>query len=168
MQDGRTTNGNNGNNGANRQTGGGGTGSGRNYAYSISIGTGGTGTSYSGGSGSGAANSDGGNGGNASSGSGSSEGGTGSNGVVRSSNYSDYGQISIGGTGNPSGKYATYKVEVTNYVERTGTGGLLIIYSTDLFSKSDIKSNGVSSSTSGRTKEYSRVDTGGASRRRKC
>lgn len=163
-------NGNPGKNGTNRQTGGGGTGAGRNWfdAGGIKIGTGGRGTSYSGGVGSGAANSDGSGGKYVASENASSIGGAGGQGLVKSGNSSDYGQISIGGTGNPSGGYQNYKVDPVNYVKREGTGGLLILYSDELLNKGTINSNGVSSSTTGRSKDYSRVDTGGASRRRKC
>ncbi len=160
-------NGNNGSNGINRSTGGGGTGSGRTYGHNIYIGAGGTGTSYSGGSGSGASNSDGMAGGYAASQNASSEGGAGSNGVVASRNTSGYGQISMGGTGNPSGNYGNYKVEPARYIKREGTGGLLITYSKNVTNNGKIESNGVSPSTSSRSHNNSRVDTGGASRRRK-
>ena len=136
---------------------------GRNWAKSITISAGGRGTSYSGGSGSGAANSDG-NGGRAvTSGAGSSVGGAGGNGVVGSSNSSGYGQISMGGTGNPSGSYATYRESVVNYVGRRGTGGLLIIYSKNLFNGGTISAQGVSSSTASLSNSNGRVDPGGSS-----
>lgn len=157
------SNGNNGNNGFNRQTGGGGTGAGRSYIHKATISSGGTGTSYSGGSGSGAANADGASGHNVTSSPGSSVGGPGGNGVVASSNSSGYGQISIGGTGNPSGSYATYRESVVNYVARHGTGGLLVIDAETFDNQGTISANGVSSSTSSLSNTYGRVDTGGAS-----
>lgn len=133
----RSTNGNNGNNGFNRQTGGGGTGSGRAYVNRIKISSGGTGTSYSGGSG--------------------------GDGAVRSINGSGYGQISLGGTGNPSGSYATYRESVVNYVARHGTGGLLVIDAKTFDNYGTISADGVSSSTSSLSNSNGRVDTGGAS-----
>ncbi len=157
-------NGNNGKNGSNRQTGGGGTGSGRNWMKGITIGKGATGTSYSGGSGSGAANSDGGNhSGWAISGNAAEDGGSGSNGDVRSGNNSGYGQISMGGTGNPSGNYASYRIGPTNYIKREGTGGLLIMYSNNFTNNGTIEANGVSSSTGKRPNTNGRIDPGGAS-----
>ncbi len=163
-----TRDGNRGNDGTNRSTGGGGTGSGRSYFNGFSVGTGGRGTSYSGGSGSGAANDDGQEGRFASSQNASLEGGFGSNGVVMSGNSSGYGQISMGGTGNPSGTYANYRVMPISYIKREGTGGLLTIYSNKIINNGKIEANGVSSSTANRSFAYARIDTGGASRRRKC
>ena len=156
-------NGKSGISGTGRQTGGGGTGAGRNWIKSVTIGAGGRGTSYSGGSGSGAANSDGSYGWAVTSGAGSSVGGAGGTGVVGSGNQSGYGQISIGGTGNPSGSYQTYREAAVNYVERRGTGGLLILYTNDLYNEGTISSNGISSSTAGLSRSYGRVDPGGAS-----
>ena len=93
-------------------------------------------------------------------------GGAGSKGIVRSSNGSGYGQISLGGTGNPSGGYETYRVNVASYNEKRGTGGLLIMYADYLYNNGEITANGVSSSTATASSSYSRVDPGGASRRR--
>ncbi len=160
---GAVLNGKAGNSGTDRQTGGGGTGGGRNWMKRITIGAGGTGTSYSGGSGSGAANSDGSSGGNATSGAGSSIGGAGGNGVVSSKNGSGYGQVSLGGTGNPNGSNASYRISASNYVERRGTGGLLIIYANDLYNNNTISSTGVMASTASPSKSYGRVDPGGSS-----
>ena len=129
----------------------------------ITISAGGRGTSYSGGSGSGAANSDGAYGWAVTSGAGSSVGGAGGTGVVGSGNEGGYGQISMGGTGNPSGSYQTYREAAVNYVERRGTGGLLILYTNDLYNEGTISSNGISSSTAGLSRSYGRVDPGGAS-----
>lgn len=154
-------NGNPGKSGSNRQTGGGGTGGGRNWSSSAFAGKGGRGTSYSGGAGSGAANSDGGGGWYARSNDGSSIGGAGSSGVVHSSNGSGYAQISLGGTGNPSGGYETYRSSIINYVQQHGTGGLLIVYCDELDNKNLICANGVQSSSAGTTKD--RIDPGGAS-----
>lgn len=92
-------------------------------------------------------------------------GGAGGRGVVRSSNGSGYGQISIGGTGNPSGEYEAYRVTAASYNEKRGTGGLLIMYADYLYNNGAITANGVSSSTVTPSKSYSRVDPGGASRR---
>lgn len=152
-----------GNNGTTRQTGGGGTGAMRTWKYRTTSSAGGTGTSYSGGSGSGAANSDGTYGGTATSGAGSSAGGAGGNGAVNSSNTSGYGQISMGGTGNPSGSYKNYRISPVNYVSRNGTGGLLIIYANSLYNNYQISADGVSSSTANRSNSNGRIDTGGAS-----
>ncbi len=165
-----STNGNNGSDGNNRQTGGGGSGAGFNWMKSIIIGKGAAGTSYSGGSGSGAAVSDGGafGSGTAISGNASEEGGAGSNGAVKSGNESGFGQISMGGTGNPSGNYASYRIGPTNYVKREGTGGLLVIYSENLTNNGKIEADGVSPSTASRSNTNGRVDTGGASRWWKC
>ena len=160
---GAVLNGKSGNSGTNRQTGGGGTGGGRNWMKSITIGAGGTGTSYSGGSGSGAANSDGSSGGNAVSAAGSSIGGPGSAGIVNSRNGSGYGQVSLGGTGNPSGTNSSYRISANNYIERRGTGGLLIIYANDLYNNNTISSKGVMSSTASPSNSYGRVDPGGSS-----
>ncbi len=91
----------------------------------------------------------------------------GSNGAVSSGNGSGYGQISIGGTGNPSGQYATYQESVNDYKQVNGTGGLLIIFSKNLTNNGTIQANGVSSSTGKRSNTNGRIDTGGASRRRK-
>ena len=160
------TSGNNGyegNSASGRQTGGGGSGAGRQWDIGAYIARGGTGTSYSGGPGSGASNSDGGYGWRCYSGAGSDDGGAGGNGAVCSGNASGYGQISIGGTGNPSGGYATYREDVTNYVEKNGTGGLLVIYADQINNNNIIQANGTSSSTSGLTNTNGRVDTGGAS-----
>lgn len=157
-------NGKSGNSGANRQTGGGGTGGGRNYSKSITIGAGGRGTSYSGGSGSGAANSDGGSGKPAASAAGSSVGGAGSKGIVRSGNSSGYAQVSIGGTGNPTGGYEIYRRGPTNYVEKRGTGGLLIMYADNLYNSGTISATGVESSSCSKTISNGRIDPGGASR----
>ena len=162
-------NGKPGNSGTNRQTGGGGTGGGRNYSKSITIGAGGRGTSYSGGAGSGAANSDGGGGKPASTGAGSSVGGAGSAGAVMSSNSSGYAQVSLGGTGNPSGAYKYYRRLPTSatYIERRGTGGLLIMYADNLYNNGTISSTGIQSSTFSSTSiSNGRIDPGGASRRR--
>lgn len=160
-----TSNGNSGNNGSNRQTGGGGTGSGRGYwsGKIVTISPGGAGTSYSGGSGSGAANSDGAYGGSTTSGAGSNVGGAGGNGTVRSGNNSGYGQISIGGTGNPSGEYATHVLSPRNYIARHGTGGLLIIDAETFDNQGTISADGISSSTASRSNTNGRIDTGGAS-----
>ena len=158
-----SSDGNKGNDGTGRHTGGGGTGAGRSFMAEVNIGKGGTGTSYSGGCGSGASNSDGGGGWTANSSEGSSEGGAGSNGIVHSGNSSGYGQISMGGTGNPSGGYESYRVNANNYVYREGTGGLLIIYCSDFDNQGSITSHGVSSSTANRSNTNSRIDTGGAS-----
>lgn len=160
---GAVLNGNPGNAGSNRQTGGGGTGGGRNWSRSIRIGAGGTGTSYSGGAGSGAANSDGGGGGYAASGDGSSVGGAGSKGIVRSSNGSGYAQISLGGAGNPSGGYECYRCGPTNYVDRRGTGGLLVMYADNLYNSGEISAMGVQAPSSGTSNGYGRVDPGGSS-----
>ncbi len=129
----------------------------------ITISAGGRGTSYSGGSGSGAANSDGSSGWAVTSGGGSSVGGPGGAGVVGSNNASGYGQISIGGTGNPSGGYALYRESPVNYVGRSGTGGLLIMYSKNLFNGGTISAQGISSSTASLSNSNGRVDPGGAS-----
>ena len=129
----------------------------------ITISAGGRGTSYSGGSGSGAANSDGSSGWAVTSGGGSSVGGPGGAGVVGSINASGYGQISMGGTGNPSGGYALYRESPVNYVGRSGTGGLLIMYSKNLFNGGTISAQGISSSTSSLSNGNGRVDPGGAS-----
>lgn len=165
VNNGITRNGNNGNNGTQRATGGGGTGAGRVFWGNVRINAGGSGTSYSGGSGSGAADQDGGRSGaqNVTSGGGSSVGGAGGNGAARASNYSGYGVIAIGGTGNPSGGYANQIIGPVNYVKREGTGGLLIMYSENLINSGSITANGVSSSTAGRSNSNGRVDTGGAS-----
>ncbi len=69
----------------------------------------------------------------------------------------------MGGTGNPSGNYATYKESVLNYNQRNGTGGLLIMYSKSLTNNGKIEANGVSSSTGNRSNGYGRIDPGGAS-----
>ena len=159
----RQSNGNKGNDGTNRETGGGGSGAGRAWYRSITVGNGGTGTSYSGGAGSGAANEDGYQGWSVTSGAGSSVGGAGSNGVVGSSNSSGYGQISMGGVGNPSGGYSNYRVSPVNYVERNGTGGLLIIDANTFNNTGTISTEGVSSSTANRSYGNARIDTGGAS-----
>ena len=90
-------------------------------------------------------------------------GGAGGNGAVRSGNSSGYGQVSLGGTGNPSGSYATYRYSATNYVGRWGTGGLLIMYADNLYNSGTISSNGVSSSSCGISNSNGRVDPGGAS-----
>ena len=165
-----TYNGNNGYNGTKRQTGGGGTGSGRSWNNrKVIIGKGGKGTSYSGGAGSGAANSDGSGGENAISLEPSSIGGAGSNGIVNSGNQSGYGQISIGGTGNPSGNYATYRITPASYEEKNGTGGLLVIYSKTINNNGTIQADGISSSNASKLQTaYGRIDTGRSLRRRKC
>lgn len=160
---GTVRNGNSGGNGSNRQTGGGGTGAGRRWTRNAYISRGGIGTSYSGGSGSGAANSDGGGGCAITSGAGSDVGGAGGKGVVCSSNGSGYGQISIGGTGNPTGAYSTYRETAKNYVKREGTGGLLVLYSGSIQNNGTISANGVSSSSASRSNTNGRVDPGGAS-----
>lgn len=160
---GTVKNGNAGSNGTNRSTGGGGTGSGRRWSYNAYIGQGGTGTSYSGGAGSGAANSDGSGGRVATSAAGSSTGGAGSKGIVRSSNSSGYQQISLGGVGNPSGGYESYRATIKNYVQTHGTGGLLILYTPNLINNGTITANGTQAGTAGRASGSGRVDPGGSS-----
>lgn len=155
--------GNNGNNGLNRQTGGGGTGSGYVYKKTITISNGGTGTSYSGGCGSGSATSDGGGSISITSEKGSSIGGKGGNGVDGSSNHSAWGYVSIGGTGNPSGDYSTYRQNLLNYTQKNGTGGLLIIYSKEMTNNGTIEAKGISSSISNLTSTEGGVYTAGAS-----
>lgn len=143
--------------------GGGGTGSGRNWAYSILIGKGGNGTSYSGGAGSGASNSDGAYGGYAASGAGSNIGGAGGNGVVSSGNQSGFGQVSVGGVGNPSGTYKTYRENFLNQKVNNGTGGLLIIYSFILNNDGKILSEGTSSTTGTLSNSSGLISYGGSS-----
>lgn len=155
--------GNNGEDGTNRQTGGGGTGSGYSHRKAIGISVGGSGTSYSGGCGSGSATADGNGSWSVTSGAGSSSGGQGGNGVDGSSNSSSWGYVSIGGTGNPSGTYSTYRQGSLNYEQRNGTGGLLVIYSNEIVNNGTIESNGVSSSTSNITSSKGDVYPGGAS-----
>ena len=160
---GTVKNGNAGSDGTNRSTGGGGTGSGRRWSYNAYIGAGGSGTSYSGGAGSGAANSDGGGGSTATSAAGSSVGGAGSKGIVRSSNSSGYQQISLGGVGNPSGGYESYRASIRNYVQTHGTGGLLILYSANLTNNGTITADGTQAGTASRASGSGRVDPGGSS-----
>lgn len=143
--------------------GGGGTGSGRNWTYSILIGKGGNGTSYSGGTGSGASNSDGAYGGYAASGAGSNIGGTGGNGAVSSGNQSGFGQVSVGGVGNPSGTYKTYRENFLNQKVNNGTGGLLIIYSFILNNDGKILSEGTSSTTGTLSNSSGLISYGGSS-----
>lgn len=158
------SNGNNGNNGINRQTGGGGSGAGKFHNRYANVSSGGIGTSYSGGSGSGAANTDGLiNPSGVTSGPGSNEGGARGDGATSGGNTSGYGLISIGGTGNPSGSYGTYRESVINYVARHGTGGLLVIDTEAFNNQGTICADGVSSSTASRSNTNGRVDTGGAS-----
>jgi type II secretory pathway pseudopilin PulG len=147
-----------------RATGGGGTGSGYGYNRDIKIGSGGAGTSYSGGTGSGAATSDGGRGSYAESSNASPIGGAGSNGVDKSSNSGGWQMAAIGGTGNPSGLNSTYRATLQNYVQRNGTGGLLILYADKLQNNGSIEANGVTSSY-GTLPDASKSDglTGGSS-----
>ncbi len=158
-------NGNAGASGNGRQTGGGGTGAGRSWEQSANIGAGGSGTSYSGGAGSGASNSDGGSGWVCTSGAASSTGGGGTVGVVCSNNESGYGQVSMGGVGNPTAGYNYYRTAPINYVYKSGTGGLLIVYARILENNEGayIRANGQSSSTAILGTTNGRIDTGGSS-----
>lgn len=154
--------GKNGSNGIKRQTGGGGNGGARRWNHYVYIGRGGNGTSYSGGAGAGAGNSDGSGGSNVSVAQGSDTGGAGSKGLVRASNSSGYSVVSTGGQGNPNGGWESYRGSVSSvYTDVYGTGGLLIIYCTNLFNYGKIQSNG--GNTMYANASVSNISTGGAS-----
>lgn len=152
-----------GTNGNSRQTGGGGSGSGRGYWHSVYIGRGGNGTSFSGGTGSGASDTDGGGGRSVSSSNGSDIGGEGSSGCVGASNNGSYGQIALGGVGNPTGGYQAYKENVVNYSVQNGTGGLLTIYADTFENNGKITSNGISAANCTRSNSHGSIDSGGSS-----
>ncbi|MCI9287308.1 MAG: hypothetical protein HFJ57_04995 [Clostridia bacterium] len=117
-----------GNVGVSRKTGGGGSGAAAiDGGYSVS-GTGGNGSSYSGGSG-------GGGSGKGTAGSGSSTGGKGGNGTSAGSNSTSGG----GGAGNPGGHYGAQNSGTNG---GTGTGGLLVVYGTEILNNGVMSSNG--------------------------
>ena len=154
--------GRNGSNGINRQTGGGGNGGARRYQHLVSIGRGGNGTSYSGGSGAGAGNSDGSGGSKVYVEQGSDIGGAGSKGITHAGNSSGYSMISTGGQGNPPGGYEAYRGTVRSvYTDIYGTGGLLIMYCTNLYNYGNIQSNGGNTMYADAT--IDNISTGGAS-----
>lgn len=140
-------------NGKNRQTGGGGSGSAQswrstNKGYTIAP-RGGNGTSYSGGTGSGGIRIDASSNSNTyQSGIGSDIGGAGGNGNAAQGNSSNvYGG---GGAGNPGGKgyHSTggwNKIQNNSILGQNGTGGLMIIYSNEIYNAGIIESNGTNS-----------------------
>lgn len=150
-----------------RATGGGGTG-GRYVAEgSIVVGRGGNGTSYSGGAGSGAAGVT-----DVESKQGSDIGGAGGNAEYKYRSGFDGTSYRFfsGGIGNSNGIHGydkRFNGDVTD--EKTGTGGLLIIYSKNIKNTGDITAKGINAnkisaySTSDKIWNTSRVVPGGAS-----
>lgn len=139
-------NGNAGINGTNRSTGGGGAGA--SMRANTTGGNGGSGTSYSGGTGGGGASSalDTGMAGY----SGSNTGGAGGVALGRRTSSTMY--AASGGVGNPSGKDAApnsgANITVTGNVNSnspSGTGGLLVIFTSVLENHGTIESNGIGS-----------------------
>lgn len=141
-------NGNPGGNGSNRCTGGGGSGAVRNYIARMYPGAGSQGTSYSGGSGGGAAATD-----RASSrtaGSGAANGGAGGHGAQGGAatgnsggSTNGWGQAAGGGQGNGPGNNVWSHANASVPSQDTGTGGLLILFASNLNNKGTIHTNGV-------------------------
>ena len=129
------TSGKGGNTGLDRKTGGGGSGA----ACKATSGRGGSGTSYSGGTGGGAAYLS-----NASAG--SSIGGKGGNAAWRDNIKGGSG----GGAGNPGGNRAAFASHSTTATKGSnGTGGLLILYASNVENKGSILSNGSAGGSGG-------------------
>ena len=140
-----------GENGENRATGGGGSGAlyARRADYSSgtrTTGAGSAGTSWSGGTGGGGIDTN--YGGTYSAGNGATNGGAGGNGWSYRGSTGWAARSAGGGAGNtggigqltPGGK--TAGAANASYYGKNGTGGLLIIYTNDLYNKGTISSNG--------------------------
>ena len=153
-----STRGNKGQDGINRSTGGGGSGAVRRGDTSSAwfySGAGGQGTSYSGGSGGGGCAGTGDIGQSAEAG--ASNGGKGGNARARTTTNWHYS--AGGGAGNPGGKPAISGSRVTAYPGEDGTGGLLIIYASQIINNGIIQANGSDGGSA--TKTGSKIHTTG-------
>lgn len=128
-----------GSNGTNRKTGGGASGGalrGASYKTTIYSGAGGTGTSYSGGSGGGGISA------REANWTGYDASPAGGAGGAGRTNFKIDGYGAGGGAGNPGGIGSLEEKTYTDYSGKSGTGGLLIIYSNKLINNDRILSNG--------------------------